>query len=79
MLYSEAMKTVRELFIRLGGPALVARHLSSVTPSAASMMMKNNSVQVKHWPKLLEICKEKRVAMSYNKLVEMHVNNQYPF
>lgn len=76
MLGVVAMTDIPMIFDELHGPAEVAR-LLNVKPSTASEMKRRRVIPVKYWPRLVAICKEKRISgVNYNKLVELHQGPQ---
>ena len=66
------MRTIDEVFERLGGTGLVAR-LIEVKHSAASEMRRRASIPVRYWPQLIEGARAAGVTIDSDMLVAIHV------
>lgn len=66
------MRTVSDLFITLGGPAVIARILGK-KPSTASEMKRRQSIPLTYWPALIAAAQEKGIELDEATLVRIHL------
>lgn len=69
------MKTINELYEKLGGSGAVAKAIH-VKPSAASEMRRRKSIPVKYWPCLIEQAAASGFPLTNDILVHLHVRVQ---
>lgn len=65
------IRSVPELFDRLGGPAAVAR-LIGKPASTASEMKRRGSIPVEYWPTIIGAAVSKEIDLSAEKMLQLH-------
>lgn len=66
------MKSVPTLFDEIGGTGKVAE-LLAIKPSAASEMKRRESIPVRYWPRLVDVCRDLGIrGVNYDVLVDLH-------
>jgi len=68
------METISSIFDRFGGVSATARVLG-VNASTASEMKRRGSIPVKHWPELIAEAKYRRIKLTNDMLVSVHVDH----
>lgn len=68
---------IKTLFIALGGPAAVGRVLGISTEHAAAMA-KRQSIPLIYWPKLIAEARKRRLELTCESLVNMHLLVERP-
>lgn len=66
------MRTIEEIFDKLGGTGSVAR-IIDVKHSAASEMRRRQSIPVRYWPHLIEGARAAGVQIDSDTLMAIHV------
>lgn len=66
------MNTIPEIIDTLGGTTEFGRAIG-VRQSTASEMKRRQSIPVQHWPKVIEAARIRKIKLTTDDLVELHL------